>query len=274
MYPAGAPPKADAWTLDAFLKAAEACHKAGFPFGIGLGSTDGLRRYRRRHLPGVRRASGRRQGQHHGQVRHGAPGARILQEARPVPAAGCAGLGRRLQQQVAGGRQGRADHEPAERLGGRQARRAADRRAVWTHGMPSGPNGRFAPFLPYFWGIWNFSKNKPAAKSLLRAPVAARGDREDGGGQRGLRPAVVREADDAQDLGRGRAAEGHALPLPQPAQPPDPVGRRRSRRRPRSPCRSTRRRSRPRWWCASCRARPMERTLAWAESEVEGFMRT
>src|SRR5262245_3031003 len=27
--------------------------------------------------------------------------------------------------------------------------------------------GRFAPFLPFFWGIWNFSKNKSAAKSLL-----------------------------------------------------------------------------------------------------------
>src|SRR5207237_2544088 len=39
MYPAGSPPKADAWTLDTFLKAAEACHKAGFPFGIGLGTT-------------------------------------------------------------------------------------------------------------------------------------------------------------------------------------------------------------------------------------------
>ena len=39
MYPAGGPPKADAWTLDAFLKAAAACHKAGFPFGIGLGTT-------------------------------------------------------------------------------------------------------------------------------------------------------------------------------------------------------------------------------------------
>src|SRR5437588_7670065 len=40
MYPAGSPPKAEAWTFDAFLKAAEACHKAGFPFGIGLGSTE------------------------------------------------------------------------------------------------------------------------------------------------------------------------------------------------------------------------------------------
>src|SRR5471032_1228773 len=39
MYPAGAPPKADAWTFDALLKAAEACYKGGHPFGIGLGST-------------------------------------------------------------------------------------------------------------------------------------------------------------------------------------------------------------------------------------------
>src|SRR5215472_3509977 len=39
MYPAGQPPKADDWTLDAFLKAAEACHKGGNPFGIGVGNT-------------------------------------------------------------------------------------------------------------------------------------------------------------------------------------------------------------------------------------------
>src|SRR6202165_2104834 len=39
MYPAGSPPKADNWTTDTFLKAAEACHKGGFPFGIGLGTT-------------------------------------------------------------------------------------------------------------------------------------------------------------------------------------------------------------------------------------------
>ena len=39
MYPAGSPPKADNWTTDTFLKAAEACHKGGVPFGIGLGET-------------------------------------------------------------------------------------------------------------------------------------------------------------------------------------------------------------------------------------------
>ena len=62
MYPAGAQPKADNWTLDTFLKAAEACHKGGFPFGIGLGETTDSRRYRRCDLPVVRRQARRRQG--------------------------------------------------------------------------------------------------------------------------------------------------------------------------------------------------------------------
>ncbi|RPI33105.1 MAG: extracellular solute-binding protein, partial [Hyphomicrobiaceae bacterium] len=39
MYPAGGEPKAEGWTLDTFLAAAQACQKAGFPFGIGLGTT-------------------------------------------------------------------------------------------------------------------------------------------------------------------------------------------------------------------------------------------
>src|ERR1035437_1831210 len=39
MYPAGSPPKADNWNMDTFLKAAEACQKGGFAFGIGLGET-------------------------------------------------------------------------------------------------------------------------------------------------------------------------------------------------------------------------------------------
>ena len=39
LYPVGAPPQADSWTFDTFLAAAEAWHKAGYPFGIGLGTT-------------------------------------------------------------------------------------------------------------------------------------------------------------------------------------------------------------------------------------------
>ena len=41
MYPAhpAEPSLAAGWTYDTFLKAAEACHKAGYPFGMGLGQT-------------------------------------------------------------------------------------------------------------------------------------------------------------------------------------------------------------------------------------------
>src|SRR3982075_999711 len=39
MYPAGSPPKADNWTTDTFLKAAEACKKGVTPCGMGRGGT-------------------------------------------------------------------------------------------------------------------------------------------------------------------------------------------------------------------------------------------
>src|SRR5258708_35602760 len=38
---------------------------------------------------------------------------------------------------------------------------------LWTFPSPKGPKGRYDPGLPYFWGIWKFSNNKSAAKSLL-----------------------------------------------------------------------------------------------------------
>ena len=38
---------------------------------------------------------------------------------------------------------------------------------LWTHGFAAGPKGRFAPYLTPFWTIWAFSKNKEAAKSLI-----------------------------------------------------------------------------------------------------------
>jgi ABC-type glycerol-3-phosphate transport system substrate-binding protein len=38
---------------------------------------------------------------------------------------------------------------------------------TWTFTAPSGPQGRFVPYLPYFWGIWKFGRNKPAAQDLI-----------------------------------------------------------------------------------------------------------
>ena len=176
MYPAGCPPKADAWTLDAMLKAAEACHKAGDPFGIGLGTDRGQRRHRGRDLPVVRRRAGRRQGQHHGQDRHGPAGARILREARASSCRRTRRPGTMRRTTSGWSRAGAAlimNPPSAWAVAKRDAPQVAEQ--CWTHGMPAGPKGRFAPFLPYFWGIWNFGKNKPAAKSCcwhLSQPAA------------------------------------------------------------------------------------------------------
>ncbi|MBW8902660.1 MAG: extracellular solute-binding protein [Bradyrhizobium sp.] len=37
----------------------------------------------------------------------------------------------------------------------------------YTFEMPKGAKGRYAPFLPFLWALWGFSKNKSAGKSLL-----------------------------------------------------------------------------------------------------------
>jgi len=38
---------------------------------------------------------------------------------------------------------------------------------LWTFPPPKGPKGRIEAGIPWYWGIWNFSQNKSAAKSLL-----------------------------------------------------------------------------------------------------------
>ena len=49
------------------------------------------------------------------------------------------------------------------------AKRDAPQVAVdcWTFPGCAGPAGRFTPYLPFFWGVWSFSKNKTAAKELI-----------------------------------------------------------------------------------------------------------
>jgi ABC-type glycerol-3-phosphate transport system substrate-binding protein len=55
----------------------------------------------------------------------------------------------------------------------------------WTFPAPAGPKGRFSPYLPYFWGVWSFSKNQTAGKELIeylcqREQVAERCEVVDG----------------------------------------------------------------------------------------------
>jgi ABC-type glycerol-3-phosphate transport system substrate-binding protein len=167
MYPNGAPPKADAWTFDAFLKAAEACHKGGHPFGIGLGTT----------ADNVDTA---------GAIFHGF-GAMLVNE-KGDPTVKTDGVRQALEfykklmaflppdiaawddasnnKFLVSGQASLIMNPPsAWAVAKRDAPQVAEQ--CWTHGFPAGPKGRYAPFLPFFWCTWNFSKNQSAAKSLL-----------------------------------------------------------------------------------------------------------
>jgi ABC-type glycerol-3-phosphate transport system substrate-binding protein len=55
----------------------------------------------------------------------------------------------------------------------------------WTFPAPAGPKGRFLPTLSFFWGVYDFSRNKAAGKELIeflmqRENVQARCDASDG----------------------------------------------------------------------------------------------
>jgi ABC-type glycerol-3-phosphate transport system substrate-binding protein len=167
MYPAGGAPKADGWTTDAFLKAAEACHKAGVPFGIGLGTTsDSVDT-----IGAFFHAFGAMLVDEKGKivvksdpVRQALDYYKRLMAVLPQDVASWDDASN--NKWIVSGRGAMIMNPPsAWAVAKRDAPQVAEQ--LWTHGFPSGPKGRYAPFLPFFWGIWNFGKNKPAAKSLL-----------------------------------------------------------------------------------------------------------
>ncbi len=167
MYPAGEAPKADNWTLDTFLKAAADCHKAGVPFGIGLGTTsdsvDSIGAFFHAFGAVLVDAKGEIVVKND-QVRQALEFYKKLMAVMPedVPAWDDASNNKWLLS----GRGSLIMNPPSTwAVAKRDAPQIAEQ--CWTHGFPAGPKGRYAPFLPFFWGVWNFSKNIPAAKSLL-----------------------------------------------------------------------------------------------------------
>src|SRR5437868_8217070 len=167
MYPVGAPPKADNWTMDTFLKAAEACHKGGFPFGIGLGeTTDNVDT-----AGAIFQSFGAQLVDAKGNLTVKTDAVRQALDFYKkliafLPADASAWDDASNNRWLVSGRGAMIMNPPsAWAVARRDAPQVAEQ--CWTHGFPSGPKGRFAPFLPYFWTTWNFSKNKEAAKSLL-----------------------------------------------------------------------------------------------------------
>jgi ABC-type glycerol-3-phosphate transport system substrate-binding protein len=167
MYPVGAPAQADAWTFAAFLKAAEACHKGGHAFGIGLGTTSdnvdtagmifhgfGAMLIDAKGNVTVKSDAVRQSLDYYKQLMAFLPS--------DVPSWDDASNNKWL---VSGKGALIMNPPSAWAVAKRDAPKVAEQ--LWTHGSPSGPKGRFAPFVPYFWSVWNFSKNQAAAKSLI-----------------------------------------------------------------------------------------------------------
>jgi len=167
MYPAGAQPKADNWTTDTFLKAAEACQKGGVPFGIGLGETsdsvDTVGAFFLAHGAQLVSAKGDLTVKTD-EVRQVLEFYKKLISFLPPDVAAWDDASN--NKWLVAGKGAMIMNPPsAWAVAKRDAPQVAEQ--LWTHGFPVGPKGRFAPFLPFFWNIWNFSKNKEAAKSLL-----------------------------------------------------------------------------------------------------------
>jgi len=168
MYPAGSPAKADAWTYDAFLKAAEACHKAGVPFGIGVGSTVDSVDSAGAFFDGF----GAQLVDAKGKITVKTDAVRqaldyCVRLARFFPSDAPSYDDASNNKIMVAGKSALILNPPsAWAVAKRDAPQIAQH--IWHHGMPVGPKGRFTPSIPYFLGIWSFSKNKAAAKSLLR----------------------------------------------------------------------------------------------------------
>ena len=273
MYPAGAPPKADQWTYDTFLKAAEACHKAGFPFGIGLGVTADSVDTAGAFFQGFGATLVDTEGNitvKSDAVRQALEYYAKLSKFFPPDAPSWDDASN--NKWLISGKGALIMNPPsAWAVAKRDAPQVAEQ--CWTHGMPAGPKGRFGPFLPFFWGIWAFSKNKSAAKSLLTylsQPSSAERLVEASGGFDLPSFANLMNFKTWAEAGPPKGTLYHypnrdnhqilsiaAAPAP-----------------PKIAVQIYTQGLMTKMTVRHMQGEPLEKTLAWAESEAEGFMRT
>jgi len=170
MYPASAPPNkalADTWTYDAFLAAAEKCHKAGLPFGLPMGSTNDTIQWVGSMFAAFGAVLVDAKGNvtvKSDEVRQVLDYAKRLMAFLPpeVPSWDDASNNKWL---VAD--KGALIMNPASAWSVAKRDAPEIAKQIWHHPMPKGPKGRFIGATTYYFGIWKFSKNKSAAKSLI-----------------------------------------------------------------------------------------------------------
>jgi ABC-type glycerol-3-phosphate transport system substrate-binding protein len=170
MYPAhkSDPSAAANWTYDAFLKAAEACQKAGFPFGLGLGHTgDSVN-----NTGIIYSAFGAELVSANGEITIESDAVnQVLDYARKLvqflPPDTVSYDDASNNRALISGQSALIMNPPsAWSVAKRDAPKVAE--DCWTFPCPAGPKGRFNPYNYAFWGVWSFGQNKTAAKELAQ----------------------------------------------------------------------------------------------------------
>jgi ABC-type glycerol-3-phosphate transport system substrate-binding protein len=161
-------PGADSWNWDTFLTAAEKCHAAGHPFGLPMGSftdaVDWVGACFASFGASVMDARGNVTVRGNAKLRQAVE--YVVRLSRFLPDDVWAWDDASNNRALISGRSALIFNPPsAWAVAKRDNPQVAEK--CWTVPPPSGPEGRFTPYLPYFWGIWSFSRAKPAAKALL-----------------------------------------------------------------------------------------------------------
>ena len=169
MYPAkpGHTDASDGWTYDDMLKAGASCKAAGMPFGLGLGTTsDSVDMVGALfHAFGAVLVDGE------GNIKVKSDEVRQVLEygqkmVKIVPDDAVSYDDATNNRALISGKSALIFNPPsAWAVARKDAPQVAE--DCWTFPAPAGPKGRFSPYLPYFWGVWQFSPNKAAAKELV-----------------------------------------------------------------------------------------------------------
>jgi len=170
MYPAGAPPDSEleaAWTWDFFSQAAARCFKAGYPFGMPLSTTSDAVQW----VGAFFNSYGAQLVDAKGEITVNSDAIRTVLEwfKKTVPFFPPSVFSwddSSNNKALISGQSALIFNAPsAWAVAKRDAPKVAEQ--LWTFPAPKGPKGRHISGRYRYWGIWNFSANKSAAKSLL-----------------------------------------------------------------------------------------------------------
>jgi ABC-type glycerol-3-phosphate transport system substrate-binding protein len=170
MYPAGAPPDKEleaAWTWEFFSAAAEKCFKAGYPFGMPISACSDAVQF----VGAMFNSYGAQLVDARGEITVKSDATRTVLEwfKKTVPffpPSVFAWDDSSNNKALISGQSALIFNAPsAWAVAKRDAPKVAEQ--LWTFPTPKGPKGRHISGRYRYWGIWNFSANKTAAKSLL-----------------------------------------------------------------------------------------------------------